>query len=444
MTFRWLTASRVALLTEFLFMAFILYGVMHSLNFLRTTGFLPPPFFYGINDTFMDWFNTTWYAVNPGGYDVWRTAYPPLCFVFLSIFSLHSCYTESTPIARGCDWVGLVTLFTFFVINGVLIYKSYRFVDARTAIPRSIAMALGLPMLFTLDRGNLIMPTLTVFILGHSRLLKSARLKWIALALAINFKPYLFVTLIPQACRRRWRWFEGAAIALGLVYITTVWIVGDGTPTEIVANTLNYATPQNATFLDSAIYAASYTSILDVFKLNFSLMNLVGSRAMDLSIVGLPLLIRAGQIGVILSFLAAAIRPTAVSTHRLTALSVALVMTSTELGGYAEVFLLYLVFMERWKGVARIVPLVSAYILSLPFDIPVVMFAPVVQDSYLTGRAVNMNITVNVGEIVRPALVLLIEYGLVCATLIDVARPWIARLNEQRRQSLGVAELAAV
>ena len=67
------------------------------------TGYLPQPFVFDTNDTFMDWFNTAYWAHHPGAYDIWQSIYPPLSFVFLKLVGLPGCYLDSPFYARDCD-----------------------------------------------------------------------------------------------------------------------------------------------------------------------------------------------------------------------------------------------------------------------------------------------------------------------------------------------------
>ena len=179
------------LILEPILLLLIVIGLGDTASVFIRDGFFPPPASYDTMDNFMDWFNTSYWANNPGAYDVWGTIYPPLAFVFLKIFSLHACYYDGPFFGRSCDWLGTATLFGFYIANIMIVFKCYRLHERRTALARCAALCFGLPMLFAVDRGNLIVPCFTCFALGHGRLLRSARLRWLAVALSINFKPYL-------------------------------------------------------------------------------------------------------------------------------------------------------------------------------------------------------------------------------------------------------------
>jgi hypothetical protein len=404
------------------FLLMILLGVTYSAFILYSEGYLPPPFVFDPTDTMMDWFNTAYWADNGRIYDVWDSIYPPVSFVFLRIFSIHACYVNDPFIGRNCDWLGRSTLLFFFVLNAFLTFKVFSVVDRRTALVRAAAMAVGLPMLYTLERGNLIIPCYTFFVLGQGRILRSARLKWAALALSINFKPYLLAALIPYLLRRRWRWFEGAGVACLLVYILSYAALGAGAPWEMLSSMVDYVNHGGNSLFGAVYYGGSYASILNYLRRGIPLMRFIGSQPIETMETVLPILMRIGQVGAAAAFAIGAVRPNTVPIHRMAAMGIALVLASTEFGGYAEVFLLFLVFQEPWRGPWRIVALVSAYLLCIPADYALVPLAHQIEGSYLTGRAVDYDLTLTLGAFVRPALVLIILYALTIATVIDLLR----------------------
>ena len=201
--------------------AVILGGLVYCLGHLVVRGYLPQPFFYEPFDIYADWFNTAFWARDPGTYDVWKTLYPPLSFVILRLIGIDSCYPQGRAFdpsaglaARECDWVGLVAIYGFLIIDIALIYYVLRKVDRRTAIQRTICVGLGLPMLDGVERGNLVLISFLFMILAFAPVLKSARLRWLCAGLAINLKVYLigvlyhFVRVIfhilKLICERNW------------------------------------------------------------------------------------------------------------------------------------------------------------------------------------------------------------------------------------------------
>ncbi|RYE60054.1 MAG: hypothetical protein EOO82_03675, partial [Oxalobacteraceae bacterium] len=242
MTFRGLLPERGAnRYLEPLFAISVFVGIAYAMWHLFNYYYLPQPFFFDPMDAYMDWINSSQWGRDQGTWDVWQTIYPPLSFIFLDIFGIDKCYLSESKFARECDWLGVGTLHAFMILNMVLVSLTYLKIDRKTAVWRSIALGAGLPVLFAVDRGQLLIVCFTCFILGYGPLLRSTRLRWLAVGLAINFKPYLIASIFPQLLRRRWLWFEGALLATVAVYLVTYGILGRGTPKEIVDNLINFA-----------------------------------------------------------------------------------------------------------------------------------------------------------------------------------------------------------
>jgi hypothetical protein len=397
-------------------------GLLWALGYLLIYDYLPQPFFYEPQDTWMDWFNTAFWAHQPGAYDTWGTLYPPLSFVVLKFVTFGGCYafSEQYP-SRDCDWYGIAMLHLFYVINVVLIARTFLKIDRRTALPRAFALSAGLPMVFALERGNLILLCFTCVMLAYGPLVRSARWRWVFAALSVNFKVYLVGALFAQILRRRWRWFEGAALATVIVYLLSFAAMGTGTPWQIYNNIVNYSGGFQAAGLLDLWYAGTYKPLLSLLRGEaFPILNVLGSRQIELLSVVLPAILLAtlGLIG--LAALAAAFRPQRVPMYRLVFLSIAAALITSEAGGYTQMFLILFVFMEPWRGFGRIWAIVVCYILCIPADIPIVWVPPVVRESFLGGGPVIAQYAVGVGPFLRPGLVLSVAVALSCVTLRDV------------------------
>lgn len=430
MTFRSFAKANASFLAESAMLMLIVVAYVQVVRFLLSAGALPPPFFYDTFDTFMDWANTAYWSHHAGAYSIWQSVYPPLSFDFLRVLTIPSCYAEDSIFGRDCDYLGRISLFSFFFVNFVVVFLCYRdTVEPRRVWLRTIVMCAGLPMAFALERGNLIVPCFTFFALGYGRVLRSARLRWIAVAFTINFKPYLVATLLPQIFRRRWRWVEGAIFATIIVYLISYFLEGVGTPWEVIHDIITFSQPETGFAFSQSTYASSFSAALTLLKSAFPVIIFLGSRPIELMQTFFPLAIRLGELGVLACFLSTLWAPRAISVARLSALGTAVALTATNPGGYTEVFLLFFVFQEPWRGVPLIVTLVAAYLVCVPWDYPLFRVSHDVGTSWLTNRTVGYDIVIGVGELVRPALLLVIEYGLVAASLIDVAREFRRRRN---------------
>jgi hypothetical protein len=401
-------------------LALIVLGfLIYDLWWVWEYGYLPQPFFYEPADAFMDWFNTAYWSRDSGAYDSWITIYPPLSFVALRLIGLDKCYTgESGQEVRDCDWVGLVAIHVIFILNLLLLARTYVKIDKKTALARSFALGAGMPMLYAVERGNILLLCFTCVILGFGPLLKSAKLRWLFAGLAINFKVYLVGILAAHLLRRRWLWFEGATVAIALVYLFTYTIYGAGSPSEIYSNITYYSSGFMATQVIDIWYSVTYLPLISLLEgQSFPATAIIGSKTVEIGLLILPLLMKTGQLAIVFAALAAWLRPEVVPMHRLAFLAVTLALISSEASGYTLIIVIFFVFMERWEGILRPMAIILSYILCIPNDIIIGYLPPLVMDSYFSGGRVEVNYGVGLGMFVRPALLIFIGIALSAETI---------------------------
>jgi hypothetical protein len=413
---------------EPLFVIAILAGIAHAMWFLSENLYLPQPFFFNPGDTYMDWFNTSYWAHTDAAYDTWATIYPPISFVFLKIFSIDACYENAEPsFARECDWLGMATLHGFWIVNIILVSWAYIKHDKSTALYRSIAVGAGLPMLYALDRGQLVVVTFAFVVLGFGNILHSARLRWLSIAVAINFKPYLIGAIFPFILKRQWTRFEGSAIAVVLVYGITWYIYGDGSPIKLYENIVGFADIfQAINFLD-LWYSATYIPMLSLFAGPAPTTLLIGSDRLEFWEVAIPIIWRSIQI---LIFAAASLSfflPRVINIQRLALLAIGLSLISSEAGGYTQVFLMFFVMLERWDSPFQKAAILIAYTLCIPAEIWFNLLPPFWYYSYFAERPVFLEYGLGMGPILRPGLILLMCASLALDTLARLYAAWRAR-----------------
>lgn len=413
---------------EWIMASGVIAGLIYCAAYLYQNNYLPPPFFYEPDDTFADWFNTAFWARQPGSYDTWKTVYPPLSFVLIRFLGIDSCYPDRRSYdfsaglaARSCDWLGVVMIFAIFFLNLWLVWRVYRKNDRATAIPRTICLGLGMPMAYALERGNLVMLSFTFLVLGVAPLLRSARLKWLAVGLAVNLKVYLIVAPAMLILKRRWRWAECALLSVVLVYMASYAILGRGTPAEIFENIRDFAQLPSGQVLDQW-YTTTYQPILKLINEGtFPLAGLIGSRNVDLAQFILPLLVLSAQGGIVMALAATAIRPEVVPTYRVVTLGILLALITTEPGGYTMMYFMLFVLLEPWRGVARRWAITMCYILAVPLDIVIDKTFPMPRETYFGGGTSTMiNYYVTLGPFIRPLLIMTIAYALSALTVVTV------------------------
>ena len=410
------------------FALLIASGLVFAMWHLWRWGYLPQPFFYEPFDMWGDWFNVVYWSYDPGTYDTYGSVYPPLSFVFLRIFSLGQCYNigaQQTDFgaglpSRSCDWLGIATIHIIYLITLIIIARAFIKQDRRTALPRSYALGAGFPTLEALEHGNLIIPTLALVILAYGPLVKSTKLRWLAVGLAVNFKIYVIATIFPQLLRRRWRWAEGAFLATALVYLLTYAVLGRGSPFEIYRNITAFASSGASNLLD-VWFPATFLALQALLENWQSPMGgILGSRNVDLLLVILPGLQHAVQISIVIAAAAAWLRPEVVSRYRLTNLALCLALVTSESGGYTVILPFFFTLMEKWRGAWVKWAIIAVYILCIPLDIPVDAAPETVRDTFLPGRMVIATYSIMIGPFIRPLFFYSIPFSLAMATIVDV------------------------
>lgn len=425
---------RPRLVCEWLLALVVVASLGATAWFFHQHGYLPQPFVLDTNDTFMDWFNTAYWANNPGMYAVWRSIYPPLSFAFLDLVTLPGCYLQSPFWARDCDWLSRAAILGCYALNVALLWRSFRCENRATALPRTLAMALGLPLLFTLERGNLILACLPCFILAHGPLLQSRAWRAVAAAATINFKPYLVLPVLHHAVTRQWRALELAALGTIALYCVTLAVVGAGTPGEIAANTANWVVFQSRQVWNEINYSTSFAPFMDMRAAQVPLLQFVPSRTIERIELAVPLAIAATQALALCALLAAWLQPRALEASRIAALVLGAYLVTQSPGGYTQVFLLFLVFLEPFARPGQVVAVATAYLLCLVGDVPLASIMQITSTSWLGETTVQPTFGLAWGHFLRPAGVILIVWAL---SLDAIAQ--VARAHAHSRPVLGLA-----
>ncbi|WP_206237831.1 hypothetical protein [Novosphingobium terrae] len=421
------STSTKGLTAEWLLAGLVVLVALRDVWFFATKNYLPEPFFYESADTWMDWFNTAWWARDKGIYDSWASIYPPISFLIVRVLGVPHCYVDQAggPQLRYCDWAGVVAIHAFYIIDVVLVALSLMRIDRRTALPRSLAISLGMPLLYGLDRGNLILLAFGGIVLAFGPLLHSAKGRWLALAVAINLKVYIIAALAAQLLRRRWRWTEMAAITTILTYLISYLVLGIGTPSEIVENIRAFAVAESTTGVLDVWYPATYLPMIKLLTgSDFPVIVLLGSRIMDWGGMLLPMLQHAGQATILLGAVAAWWRPQVVPSHRATMLGLSFALITSEVGGYSPCLMLFFVMMERWEGRARPLAITLAYLLSVPGDLIFSNVLSMSQESFLVGHTVLVERGIGLGMFLRPLVAILIPSLLALQTVAAAWRDW--------------------
>lgn len=422
--------ARVALRTvpELILLALIVAAVVNIIRSLIVDGYLPQPFIWDTNDTFMDWFNTAFWAHNSGAYSVWRTVYPPLSFAFLKLFSTPVCYVNDVFVGRNCDTFSIVSILSFYAAGMIAAGVVFHRRDPATGWIRTAALALSYPGLFVLERGNLIIPCFLFFVVAHGDLVRAGWLRAVAGAVTINFKPYLLIPILGHAIKRDWRALEKAGIATIAVYLISYGVVGGGSPMEIVDNTANWITFTSGSFIGEVYQTTSYNALFGVIEHGFPILKFTDSGAVEFWLRAIRVFMTTIQLIAVLAIAGAWLQPKALTLTRASLLLLTLSLTNQSPGGYTEVFVLFLLFLEPWRRPGQVAAIVCGYVIAIPYDYVFAQLPNIWSDSWLTGRAIVGYFGIAYGQFLRPAVLLLM---LLFLSLDTLGRVWRAHRTER-------------
>jgi hypothetical protein len=391
--------------------------------FVSRHGYLPAPFYAAKSDDLMDWFNTAWWSRHPeGAYAVWRTPYPPLSLLLARFATRGACYAGTPFAARTCDLASLGIVAACWALGAAGAFLAMKRAGVRTAIPRTLALCLGSSMLYAIDRGNLVMLAWPLWVVGMSGLAPARWARWICMAVVLNIKPYLIIVVISQIMRRRWAWLIGVGAIASVLYLASWSVFGAGSPLDLVEGMIGPLQIPGRPGLDLIEFASSYDAFLVLlFSGGAGALHLAGLALQGLRVVVFALF-TTGFIAAWVCGFWALRRPAALSASRLAAVGLAVMFSICTPGGYAVMFLLFLVFLEPWQGVGRPIALVAAFIWCVPYDLPITTVAIRPAWSFLAGRVITQVDQVTVGEFVRPLLIFAIEFALIATSVADLRK----------------------
>ena len=208
----------------FIILALNAIGLFHYVYFLTNEGYLPSPFLYAKDDTFMDFFHVLFWAYDDGRYTDWNSVYPPLNFFIVRL--IHFIFSEGFP--TGGEGVSIRESSLSVVLGFCLIYclvpaimlmtRLWRGFSFREKFLTYFAILFSTPMLFTLERGNIIIlvPIFLSLAIGKTDTIRLA-----CIALLINIKPYFALLLIFYIVRKKWGGFAYCIFITGMIFFIT-------------------------------------------------------------------------------------------------------------------------------------------------------------------------------------------------------------------------------
>jgi len=407
---------------EWIMGALVLVGLGILTHTFFAIGYLPAPFVFDVSDTFMDWYNVANYAHNPGAYSVYHSVYAPLSFVITKIFGIPACYGSHPKDARDCDPIGIVQILVVYVccvaVTAVAFYRH----DRSTALPRTIAVGLGGPMLFALERGNLIMHTYIAFVFLFGGILASRRGLAVAAAFLVNLKFYMVMPVLGFAVKRQWRTLELCGVATVALYLITLFIINAGTPFDIAENLKIWFNLRAGTIWDEVLYSTTYKPYLLFDARLYPIRDYIPQKTIDLLTISIQVEVFSSRALAFLCIIAGWFYPKVVTVQRMAFFILMQSFLDQNPGGYAMSFVTFLVFTERWTNIRVGIAIVTCYLISLPADYTITEFFRYERLSWLSARMVDSAYGLSLGSLVRPGLLVIVLWSLGIDTLVSVHR----------------------
>lgn len=393
-----------------IFIGFILLcnciGFFYYIAYYKINGYLPSPFVNDKSDTFMDLFNTMQWVYNDGRYTNWGSVYPPLGFLVLKVINLllGGSFTADAAYMRTNSLCVIFGFIVLYLISAAVTLNARCFSGFSRIEKRLVyfLIILSTPMLFALERGNLIVlaPIFLAFVFSKIGILRALNI-----ALLINLKPYFALLMMYYFFRRNFKGFFTCTAFSGLIFCISGLFL-DNDFLVFFINLLSFS-GNNELFslrevmsMPSSVSAFSY-----IFKHpdGFNLaLNFVSSFIITIfinTIEGIKWLILFFALTIIINK-SKLMRDTEI----LSVLIVLITNLGIWVGGYS--LLLYGVIIPvvinlraHWLYVSLLA------LLAMPLDIVPLMSSFIGQQySYLSNTQVDVNWTLGLGSIIRPLI----------------------------------------
>ena len=160
--------------------------------------YLPAPFVWDKNDTFMDFYNPLFWVLKDEFYTTYKSVYPPINYFFLKLFTFNldsKSFSSSFQLREAkSNFIYYYSAINAFILFLILKIGDWREVSNGRRILIWVTIIFSIPVLFAIERGNLIFVSLLVLAIYIAT--ENIWVKVITFALLVNLKPYFIFLLI--------------------------------------------------------------------------------------------------------------------------------------------------------------------------------------------------------------------------------------------------------
>jgi hypothetical protein len=385
--------------TRIILISLALSNILYLYYFLNLNGYLPAPFFYLKQDTFMDFYNPlSWLNTNQIYSDI-GSVYPPLNFLILKLLTLFSEKDNSSPILPleirnlwGKDIIFIIFLYyiTILISFQMRIWQRLILVDR---LSLGVMVLASLPLLYAIERGNLIILCvlfLTLYISTENDILKT-----IYISLLINLKPYFFIIYLLELSRKNtYLKFTVPLISL-LIYLISGTILDEDyylMPFNIlgfgVSSSL-FSAMDIINFPSTVLALSSLTKLIPIFDLFSIIMYL------------LKVILYFYLFKLIRIFFQKKLN----DTDFMIGMIIIITNVSISVGGYCILFYIPLIpIIFKYEEYKNLRYLLLLFFIGMLGFIPIYNFDIGSQFSYLSQSNVMVNLKLALGSILNPVV----------------------------------------
>lgn len=401
------------------------------------SGRFPEPVFYDAGDTFMDFFNTNYWAANDGRYDVWRSIYPVFTFWLGDAITPAACAGQLSPLAfRACAAGSIGWIVTAYLAGAwVCALTVIRKLD-ETWTPRwwrlpilTVVFAMAAPGLFALERGNYIVIVFLCLALSElsGRNWKGA----LFLAIAINLKQYLVVLWLAPFLKRRFDYLAlSVMMAIAINWISAI-AVPDAHYSLLFENMFGFSTGGASSYFEKMWYATSFSAWIKGIE-NSPWVGRLPPNLFFIVSLGVYSLRWASLALVAASLLLLVRDREQISWEEISFVSlVVLMMLTDSIGGYALIlaFPVAAVLASRGRFAGM---LICLFILVTPLDIPIGPFHIVRTWGFLSDRHVDYIAALSLGAYIRPFALLYLLWAFMFAQIRSAVMMYVGVAQQDR------------
>lgn len=381
-----------------------LINVVYFAIFFYSKGYLPAPFVWDKYDTFMDFYNPLYWVIKDGFYTTFQSVYPPLNYYFLKFFAWGADLNATVDrFELRNSHIGLSIFLCSIYIAILLIVTNigqWRKVKLGNPILIWIACICSVPVLFALERGNIIF--IALLFLACYLATENRWLKAIFFGLLVNIKPYFIILLIQYINFYSFNKLDllRCIFLAAIIFISTGLMVGLNILDFISSY---YAISSQGGIGDDGLLAlpntlASLYPLKNIIYYSFNSPN--STYAFWFSCLKLMAIITP-----LVLFLLTVFRPLS-ATEKIIAALVLIANFSHVVGGYIFIIYILLIPYLYEKSIYKSLLILSLIILCLPVDIIRINFIPIYfpVNSYLSGGITldNNILFLGLGTIIRP------------------------------------------